>query len=175
MFFFTVRCILIHLWYVCVERLLFLVLLLPVLCQKTSQQGKAKGLLGLQFPALSIQSKIWCFYWSSTIVFCLSMPYYRFFGCDFFYKNYGPFLWITRTKTIMAFWWQFSSFSVPHVRIQGAPDLHVDQGSVINLTCIISYSPEPPVYVFWYRGDKVESTLAICNTRGNLMFILKVM
>ena len=80
--FFTVRCILIHLWYVCVERLLFLVLLLPVLCQKTSQQGKAKGLLGLQFPALSIQSKIWCFYWSSTIVFCLSMPYYRFFGCD---------------------------------------------------------------------------------------------
>jgi len=44
---------------------------------------------------------------------------------------------------------------VPHVRIQGAPDLHVDQGSVINLTCIISYSPEPPVYVFWYRGDKV--------------------
>ena len=47
-------------------------------------------------------------------------------------------------------------FSVPHVRIQGAPDLHVDQGSVINLTCIISYSPEPPVYVFWYRGDEVR-------------------
>ena len=45
---------------------------------------------------------------------------------------------------------------VPHVRIQGSPDIHVDQGSVINLTCIISYSPEPPVYVFWYKGESVS-------------------
>eukprot|EP00093_Oithona_nana_P008945 08945.XXX_417211_404553_1 [CDS] Oithona nana genome sequencing. len=44
---------------------------------------------------------------------------------------------------------------VPHVRIQGSPDIHVDQGSVINLTCIISSTPEPPVYVFWYHGDQV--------------------
>ena len=163
--FFTVRRILIHLWYVCVERLLFLVPLLPVLCLKTSQQGKAKGLLGLQFPALSIQSKIWCFYWSSAIVFCLSMPYYRFFGCGFLnflqYVSLDHETIIGVYKENSAFCWQFSSFSVPHVRIQGAPDLHVDQGSVINLTCIISYSPEPPVYVFWYRGDKVGSTLAI--------------
>ena len=54
--------------------------------------------------------------------------------------------------------------SVPHVRIQGAPDLHVDQGSVINLTCIISYSPEPPVYVFWYRGDTVSRCLKSANS-----------
>lgn len=44
---------------------------------------------------------------------------------------------------------------VPHVRIQGSPDIHVDQGSVINLTCIISSTPEPPVYVFWYHGEEV--------------------
>lgn len=44
---------------------------------------------------------------------------------------------------------------VPHVRIQGSPDIHVDQGSVINLTCIISSTPEPPVYVFWYHGSQV--------------------
>ncbi|CAB4063637.1 unnamed protein product [Lepeophtheirus salmonis] len=44
---------------------------------------------------------------------------------------------------------------VPHVRIQGSPDIHVDQGSVINITCIISYTPEPPSYVFWYHGDRV--------------------
>jgi len=44
---------------------------------------------------------------------------------------------------------------VPHVRIQGSPDIHVDQGSVINLTCIISSTPVPPVYVFWYHGEKV--------------------
>ena len=46
------------------------------------------------------------------------------------------------------------SLAVPHVRIQGAPDIHVNQGSAINLTCIISYSPEPPAFVFWYRGNK---------------------
>lgn len=50
---------------------------------------------------------------------------------------------------------------VPHVRIQGSPDLHVDQGSVINLTCIISYSPEPPVYVFWYKGRSVSIEISI--------------
>ena len=48
------------------------------------------------------------------------------------------------------------TFAVPHVRIQGSPDIHVDQGSVINLTCIISSTPEPPVYVFWYHGDQVR-------------------
>ena len=48
---------------------------------------------------------------------------------------------------------------VPHVRIQGSPDIHVDQGSVINLTCIISYSPEPPVYVFWYKGESVSISI----------------
>ena len=48
----------------------------------------------------------------------------------------------------------FLSLAVPHVRIQGAPDIHVNQGSAINLTCIISYSPEPPAFVFWYRGNK---------------------
>eukprot|EP00095_Tigriopus_kingsejongensis_P000238 snap_masked-scaffold55_size446313-processed-gene-3.2 protein:Tk00238 transcript:snap_masked-scaffold55_size446313-processed-gene-3.2-mRNA-1 annotation:"hypothetical protein KGM_11578" len=44
---------------------------------------------------------------------------------------------------------------VPHVRIQGSPDIHVNQGSVINLTCIISYSPEAPAFIFWYHGDQV--------------------
>lgn len=56
------------------------------------------------------------------------------------------------------------SISVPHVRIQGAPDIHVNQGSAINLTCIISYSPEPPAFVFWYRGNK-EST----SDRNNIL------
>ena len=31
------------------------------------------------------------------------------------------------------------SLTVPHVRIQGSPDLHVDRGSTINLTCVISH------------------------------------
>ena len=56
------------------------------------------------------------------------------------------------------------------MRIQGSPDLHVDRGSTINLTCVISHrwnsvnlinlmksscSPEPPAYIFWYHNDEV--------------------
>ncbi|XP_065334661.1 myosin light chain kinase, smooth muscle-like isoform X2 [Cloeon dipterum] len=46
---------------------------------------------------------------------------------------------------------------VPTAEILGAPDLHVDKGSTINLTCIIKYSPEPPAYIFWYHHDEVIS------------------
>ncbi|XP_035702465.1 zwei Ig domain protein zig-8 [Folsomia candida] len=44
---------------------------------------------------------------------------------------------------------------VPTASILGGPDLHVDKGSMINLTCIIKYSPEPPSYIFWYHYDEV--------------------
>ncbi|KAG8226132.1 hypothetical protein J437_LFUL003279 [Ladona fulva] len=43
---------------------------------------------------------------------------------------------------------------LPTASILGAPDLHVDKGSTINLTCIIKYSPEPPAYIFWYHHDE---------------------
>ncbi|CAG7727517.1 unnamed protein product, partial [Allacma fusca] len=44
---------------------------------------------------------------------------------------------------------------VPTASILGGPDLHVDKGSMINLTCIIKYSPEPPSYIFWYHFEEV--------------------
>lgn len=47
-------------------------------------------------------------------------------------------------------------FSVPTAEILGSPDLHVDEGSTINLTCSIKYSPEPPAYIFWYHHDEVS-------------------
>lgn len=43
---------------------------------------------------------------------------------------------------------------VPSARILGGPDLHVDIGSTINLTCLIQFSPEPPAYIFWYHEDE---------------------
>ncbi|KAG8261990.1 hypothetical protein J6590_062295 [Homalodisca vitripennis] len=46
---------------------------------------------------------------------------------------------------------------VPTAAILGGPDLHVDKGSTINLTCTIRYSPEPPAYIFWYHHDEVIS------------------
>ncbi|CAG4962715.1 unnamed protein product [Parnassius apollo] len=49
------------------------------------------------------------------------------------------------------------SDAVPSARILGGPDLHVDIGSTINLTCLIQFSPEPPAYIFWYHEDEVIS------------------
>ncbi|KAL0279222.1 UNVERIFIED_CONTAM: hypothetical protein PYX00_000827 [Menopon gallinae] len=46
---------------------------------------------------------------------------------------------------------------VPTASILGGPDLHVDKGSTINLTCTIRYSPEPPAFIFWYHHDEVIS------------------
>ncbi|CAH0694901.1 unnamed protein product [Spodoptera exigua] len=46
------------------------------------------------------------------------------------------------------------SDAVPSARILGGPDLHVDMGSTINLTCLIQFSPEPPAYIFWYHEDE---------------------
>ncbi|CAH0562529.1 unnamed protein product [Brassicogethes aeneus] len=46
---------------------------------------------------------------------------------------------------------------VPTAQILGGPDLHVDKGSTINLTCSIRFSPEPPAYIFWYHQDDVIS------------------
>lgn len=46
---------------------------------------------------------------------------------------------------------------VPTAQILGGPDLYVDKGSTINLTCTIRFSPEPPAYIFWYHHDDVIS------------------
>ena len=40
--------------------------------------------------------------------------------------------------------------------IIGAPDMHVDIGSTINLTCIISHTPEPPDYIKWTHNGQVR-------------------
>jgi len=57
---------------------------------------------------------------------------------------------------------------VPHVRIHGSPDLHVNRGSTINLTCIISHTPEPPAYIFWYFNDRV---MAYDSPRGGISVV----
>ena len=34
--------------------------------------------------------------------------------------------------------------SEPEVRILGGPDMYVDTGSIINLTCVVKWTPGPP-------------------------------
>ncbi|XP_017769069.1 PREDICTED: protein sidekick-like isoform X7 [Nicrophorus vespilloides] len=57
---------------------------------------------------------------------------------------------------------------VPTATILGGPDLHVDKGSTINLTCSIRFSPEPPAYIFWYHHDDV---ISYDSSRGGVSVI----
>lgn len=55
----------------------------------------------------------------------------------------------------------FFFVAVPTATILGGPDLYVDIGSTINLTCAIKHSPEPPTHIFWYHQDKVSSWFSL--------------
>ncbi|XP_066969844.1 immunoglobulin superfamily member 10-like isoform X2 [Macrobrachium rosenbergii] len=58
------------------------------------------------------------------------------------------------TKPVRTYQVKLNIFA-PHAEIIGSPDMHVDKGSTINLTCIIAHSPEPPTYIYWYHNGKV--------------------
>ena len=47
-------------------------------------------------------------------------------------------------------------FLEPKTEILGGPDIHLKEGSTMNLTCVISDSPEPPSYIFWRHNDAVR-------------------
>ncbi|XP_037082846.1 Down syndrome cell adhesion molecule-like [Pollicipes pollicipes] len=44
---------------------------------------------------------------------------------------------------------------VPEASILGPPDMFVDHGSVLNLTCVVTNSPQPPEFIFWYHEEQV--------------------
>ncbi|XP_023217411.1 zwei Ig domain protein zig-8-like isoform X2 [Centruroides vittatus] len=52
---------------------------------------------------------------------------------------------------------------VAKATIPEGPHLYIQSGNTINLTCIITESTSPPVYVFWYHDDKV---INYDSTRG---------
>lgn len=47
------------------------------------------------------------------------------------------------------------SVVVAKAEILGHHPLFVKTGSSINLTCVITQSPEPPAFVFWYHDDRM--------------------
>ncbi|KAH8242947.1 hypothetical protein KR032_003183 [Drosophila birchii] len=51
----------------------------------------------------------------------------------------------------------------PSTEIIGAPDLYIESGSTINLTCVILNSPEPPAYIFWNHNNAFPSHPQIIN------------
>ncbi|KAK8725458.1 hypothetical protein OTU49_010869, partial [Cherax quadricarinatus] len=46
------------------------------------------------------------------------------------------------TKPVKSYIVRLNVFA-PQAEIVGAPDMHVDKGSTINLTCVVTHGPEP--------------------------------
>ncbi|XP_047004694.1 zwei Ig domain protein zig-8-like [Schistocerca americana] len=42
----------------------------------------------------------------------------------------------------------------PLTEVLGGPDLYIDKGSTINLTCRVLYAPEPPLAIVWSRDSQ---------------------
>jgi hypothetical protein len=55
----------------------------------------------------------------------------------------------------------FVLFAEPTTDIIGGPDLFIDRGSTINLTCVVLYSPEPPAYIFWNHNEAVSTVVIL--------------
>jgi len=45
----------------------------------------------------------------------------------------------------------------PVTEILGAPDIYIEEGVTMNLTCMVRDSPEPPQFIFWKHNDKAIS------------------
>ena len=67
----------------------------------------------------------------------------------------------------------------------GGPDMFVDVGSMVNLSCVVSYTEKPPDEVVWlhneeeisFRGPRSGVSVSIhlfsCNIKNRLDYILK--
>ena len=60
-------------------------------------------------------------------------------------------------------------FTEPITEILGGPNIFLEEGNNLNLTCVVRDSPEPPQYIFWYRNSQVwqYENYDIYLVRGN--------
>lgn len=50
----------------------------------------------------------------------------------------------------------------------GSPDMFVRAGSTLNLSCVISHSPELPAIVFWYHNERMINYDYESGERGSI-------
>lgn len=48
------------------------------------------------------------------------------------------------------------TFTEPITEIHGGPDLFINKGSTINLTCVVKFAPEPPPAMVWSHNQEVS-------------------
>ncbi|KAK3850538.1 hypothetical protein Pcinc_042764 [Petrolisthes cinctipes] len=58
----------------------------------------------------------------------------------------------------------------PHTYILGGPDLHINKGSTINLTCVVEYSPQPPDFIYWNHNSRI---ISYDSSRGGVTVIIE--
>ena len=63
----------------------------------------------------------------------------------------------------------------PFTEVLGGPDMHVDQGSTINLTCVSKFNPTPPSDVTWYLNDKVSNAGDFWLSPDPALYFVKLM
>jgi len=57
---------------------------------------------------------------------------------------------------------------VAHAEITGGTEVHVEQGSTLNLTCIVKNSKEKPHYLLWYHKNE---TIDYTSPRGGISVV----
>ncbi|KAA0193413.1 hypothetical protein HAZT_HAZT000217 [Hyalella azteca] len=61
---------------------------------------------------------------------------------------------LTEDKTLNN---KFIVTAEPETSILGGPDVYINSGSRLVLTCSVKYSPDPPAFIFWYHNDRLVS------------------
>uniref|UniRef100_A0A182I5C3 Uncharacterized protein n=1 Tax=Anopheles arabiensis TaxID=7173 RepID=A0A182I5C3_ANOAR len=62
----------------------------------------------------------------------------------------------------------------PVTSIVGGPDLYIDTGSTVNLTCIVQYLPEPPPLIQWTHNgmeinyDSPRGGVSVITEKGDI-------
>ncbi|KAK7071896.1 hypothetical protein SK128_009457 [Halocaridina rubra] len=88
-------------------------------------------------------------------------------------RDSGTYECQVSTKPIMSYVVQLHVFKAPKATIIGSPDMYVDEGSTINLTCIITHTPRPPQYIIWKHNgveisyDSPRGGITMVTERGN--------
>jgi len=57
---------------------------------------------------------------------------------------------------------------VAHAEITGGTEVHVEQGSTLNLTCVVKNSKEKPHYLLWYHKNE---TIDYTSPRGGISVV----
>ena len=60
-------------------------------------------------------------------------------------------------------------FAEAMASILGNPNVFIESGSVLNLTCVVKHSITKPAFIIWKHGTKVSKNLisGLCCTQGN--------